>query len=198
VAAARLAVVIAFGALTVAGCAAHRDMVVLVPSTDGHVGKVAVDDGKSSPVLDEANEGVTIGPDGAKPAKVDPVQVHAIFADALSAAPVHPHRFTLYFDEGTERLIAASEAELPGILADIRGRGAYQVEIIGHTDRLAGDDFNATLSLRRATAVRDWLASNGVPVAAIIVVGRGERDPVVATADGVAEAKNRRVELTVR
>jgi OOP family OmpA-OmpF porin len=63
---------------------------------------------------------------------------------------------------------------------------------------LASDEFNATLSLRRATAVRDWLAKNGVPVASIVVVGRGERDPVVATADGVAEPNNRRVELTVR
>lgn len=192
------AVVVAFGALAFVGCAAHRDMVVLVPSADGHVGKVAVDDGRTSQVLDEANEAVTIGPEGAEPAHVGPEQLRAIFGEALSAAPVRPRRFTLYFDEGTERLIAASEAELPGILADVRRRGAYQVEIVGHTDRLAGDDFNATLSLRRATAVRDWLAENGIPIAAIVVVGRGERDPVVATADGVAEPKNRRVELTVR
>jgi OOP family OmpA-OmpF porin len=192
------AAVLALSALAVLGCAAHKDIVVLVPSADGHVGKLAVDDGKKSEVLDQANQAVTIGPEGAQPAYLEPAQVKGIFGDALAAAPVHPHRFTLYFDEGTERLTAGSEAELPGILADIRGRGAYQVEIVGHTDRLASDDFNATLSLRRATAVRDWLAKNGVPVGAIVVVGRGERDPVVATADGVAEPKNRRVELTVR
>jgi outer membrane protein OmpA-like peptidoglycan-associated protein len=185
-------------ALAAAGCSAHRDLVVLVPSADGHVGKVAVASGASTEVIDKANQAVSIGPDGMKPETVDADRVQAIFGDALAAAPIRPHRFTLYFDEGTEKLTASSEAELPGILADIKSRAAYQVEIIGHTDRKAGDDFNDALSLRRAGAVRDWLASKGVPVAATVVVGRGERDPVVATADGTAEPRNRRVELIVR
>jgi outer membrane protein OmpA-like peptidoglycan-associated protein len=54
------------------------------------------------------------------------------------------------------------------------------------------------LSLRRAESVRDWLVASGVPRDAISAVGRGEIDPVVPTGDGVAEARNRRVELTVR
>lgn len=184
--------------LAAAGCTTHRDLVVLVPGADGHVGKVAVDDGKSTKVLDQANQAVAIGPNGTAPATLSQHQIHSIFGDALAAAPVHPRRFTLYFDEGTERLTAASQSELPAILADVRGRQAYQIEIVGHTDRLAGESYNDELSLRRAASVRDWLVASGVPADTTIVVGRGERDLVVPTSDNVAEAKNRRVEVTVR
>jgi outer membrane protein OmpA-like peptidoglycan-associated protein len=38
----------------------------------------------------------------------------------------------------------------------------------------------------------------GIPRDAIEVVGRGEREPVVQTADGVAEERNRRVEIKLR
>lgn len=194
---ARAAVLAAF-ALAAAGCSARRDLVVLVPSADGHVGKVAVENGTSTEVIDKANQAVTIGPGGMKPGTVDADHVQAIFGDALSAAPIPPRRFTLYFDEGTEKLTAASQAELPDILADIKRRAAYQVEIVGHTDRKASDEFNDALSLRRAGAVRDWLAAGGVPASSTVVAGRGERDPVVTTADGTSEPRNRRVELIVR
>ena len=38
----------------------------------------------------------------------------------------------------------------------------------------------------------------GVARALINVAGRGERAPLVPTADGVAEARNRRVEIKLR
>jgi outer membrane protein OmpA-like peptidoglycan-associated protein len=38
----------------------------------------------------------------------------------------------------------------------------------------------------------------GIPKDAIEVVGRGEREPLVRTADGVSEEKNRRVEIKLR
>ena len=186
-------------ALLLAGCAAKNpDLVVLVPSADGHVGAVSVDDGTTTTTLDEANEAVALSPKGARPVVVPPDEARAIFADALAAAPIPPRRFTVYFEEGTERLTADSQAQLPAILEDVKRRADVEIEIVGHTDRKADAAFNAALSLRRAESVRDWLVSNGVPRDAIAAVGRGEIDPVVPTEDGVAEARNRRVELTVR
>ncbi|HOG02834.1 MAG TPA: flagellar motor protein MotB, partial [Accumulibacter sp.] len=38
----------------------------------------------------------------------------------------------------------------------------------------------------------------GVPRDAISVAGRGEREPVVVTADEVAEPRNRRVDIKLR
>ena len=53
------------------------------------------------------------------------------------------------------------------------------------------------LSLRRARKIRDDMVKLGVP-AQIQVAGRGEREPLVATEDEVAEPRNRRVEISVR
>ena len=46
--------------------------------------------------------------------------------------------------------------------------------------------------------VRKALVARGIAPQNIVVVGRGKREPIVATADDVAEPRNRRVEILVR
>ena len=67
----------------------------------------------------------------------------------------------------------------------------------GHTDKSGPDNYNMALSLRRANTVKDSLVRNGVPATAISVVGVGESQPLVQTADGVREPQNRRVEIVI-
>jgi outer membrane protein OmpA-like peptidoglycan-associated protein len=50
----------------------------------------------------------------------------------------------------------------------------------------------------RAESVREILVAAGVNRSVISVAGRGEREPAVPTADEVAEARNRRVEIKIR
>ena len=57
---------------------------------------------------------------------------------------------------------------------------------------------NDALSAKRAQAVREQLAGEGVPVEKMEVAGRGEREPLVPTADEVDEPRNRRVEISIR
>ncbi len=75
-----------------------------------------------------------------------------------------------------------------------------QFIIEGHTDSIGGADFNARLSMQRASAVRDWLTENlSIDTANIVVRGLGEQRPIVSV-DGTAEeqALNRRVEIIVK
>jgi len=191
----------ALGALALLGaCAAHReDLVVVVPAPDGHVGTVVVQAGHDSTTLNTRNAGSRVDANHRlAPVTLTDPEIQAEFGDALAARPIPPHRFTLYFDEGTERLATESTAQLSEILADAKSRAAYEINVVGHTDRLADERFNAELSDRRAGFVRDWLIGNSVPGGTITTSGRGELDPVVPTADGVAEPRNRRVEVTIR
>ena len=70
--------------------------------------------------------------------------------------------------------------------------------MIGHTDRVGALLYNDTLSLRRAERVRKIFVERGLPTGAIHTAGRGEREPIVPTADEVSEPLNRRVEINVR
>jgi len=68
--------------------------------------------------------------------------------------------------------------------------------LAGHTDRSGSDQYNMELSKRRNDSVTAYLAGHGVPTRAISAQALGESMPRVATADGVREAQNRRVEIT--
>lgn len=85
----------------------------------------------------------------------------------------------------------------------LRGRIGRDVRltITGYTDRLGSAGYNEGLSMRRAEAVRNHLASLGIPMAAMQAVGKGAADPVVQCNQGRRQelidclAPNRRVEI---
>ena len=72
------------------------------------------------------------------------------------------------------------------------------ITVTGHADKSGSNEYNMGLSQRRAQVVANLLASTGVPAGSITTASRGEEQPRVPTADGVREAQNRRVEITVR
>jgi outer membrane protein OmpA-like peptidoglycan-associated protein len=127
-------------------------------------------------------------------------EVKAVFGDALAARPDPPLSFTLYFREGTNELTPESKQLLADITREISRRGSKisEVTVVGHTDRVGKLEFNDRLSLQRSRFVVDELVSIGVDRQAITASGRGEREPVVITEDEVPEARNRRVEVSVR
>lgn len=176
-----------------------NERVVVLPSADGHVGMVVVERGGETAVLNEAYASSEIVDGGAPVRRVLPqTQVRTEFAAALMALPDRPKNFLVYFNEGTDELTPESRIEFDKILAELRERGAPDILVIGHTDRLAADDYNDRLSLQRAQRVRDELIKLGIDPKRIRAAGRGEREPLVPTADGVAEPRNRRVEISVR
>jgi outer membrane protein OmpA-like peptidoglycan-associated protein len=72
------------------------------------------------------------------------------------------------------------------------------IHVVGHTDTSGSDSHNQSLSERRAAAVNSYMSSQGVPAGRLREEGRGEREPLVRTADGVKEARNRRVDIVIK
>jgi outer membrane protein OmpA-like peptidoglycan-associated protein len=72
------------------------------------------------------------------------------------------------------------------------------IEVKGYTDLSGTAAYNQLLSVRRARSVEAELVRDGVAEGAISIHGFGESDPLVATAKGVREPQNRRVEIVLR
>ncbi len=70
-----------------------------------------------------------------------------------------------------------------------------RVSVVGHTDTMGSKNYNYSLGGRRAEAVQKMLINYGIPAAQIVAVSAGEEDLAVPTADGVANAANRRVKV---
>ena len=124
--------------------------------------------------------------------------MQAQFGSALAARPLPPAQFTLYFVEGKDEFTDESKRAFDSVFGEIAKRPVPDVLVIGHTDKVGTDVFNDALSRQRAEVVRRALVARGIAAENIVVVGRGKREPIVPTADGVAEARNRRVEILVR
>lgn len=176
-----------------------REFVVLVPDYDGKVGSVVITSAQGKSTLDKPYMAARYE-DGGKveTAPVAQEEVRKTFAMAIAVQPVRPVSFLLYFQEGTDEYTAESKKAFEKIFPEIARRKAAEVAVIGHTDTVGRIEFNDALSLRRAERVRNDFVDRGIPTIAINVAGRGEREPIVPTADEVSEPRNRRVEINVR
>ena len=86
--------------------------------------------------------------------------------------------------------------EAATLLSDaLRECPSRSVSVEGHTDATGADDYNQTLSERRANAVMDYLADKGVDASRLSAKGLGESSPIAPNDTRDGRALNRRVEL---
>src|SRR3954452_371289 len=122
-------------------------------------------------------------------------------ADEPAAAAVsgqaEPGSFLVYFGFDKATLDATARQVVAEAADEYKRTGAAQITVTGHADKAGRPAYNQRLSERRAEAVRRELERLGVPSSAVQVAAEGENDPAVPTADGVPEARNRRVVIAM-
>ncbi|MCF8481491.1 MAG: OmpA family protein [Rhodospirillum sp.] len=191
-------------ALAAARLSLKADVVTLLQDLDGGVGEVIVSPKggtASGQTLNRVNEAAAAaGADQAPgtPFTLSDRDVQDIWGATLSAQPIPPRRFLLYFEQGAVLLTKESEALIPKVVEDAGRRPVWEIEVLGHTDRVGGSMGNARLSARRAELVKTLLVENGLAIEEISTRGFGESMLLVPTADNVDEPRNRRVEVIVR
>ncbi|QGW64375.1 OmpA family protein [Lysobacter soli] len=131
----------------------------------------------------DSQAGQTIGPDGCPvPVSIDLKGVNFDF----DKATLRPDAISI-LSEATEILKRYPE---------------LRVEVAGHTDQCGKDAYNQKLSERRATAVYDYLTSNGVDASRLQgPIGYGESRPLEDKGQAFPGCKseiNRRTELNVQ
>jgi len=193
----RVAAIAALAAF-LGACATQTGTVVLLPEKDGRSTAVTVRQGGQEVVLDKPYAAAKQTTSGPRAYASSPQEVETQFGAALAAQPSRPTSFTLYFIEGGDQFTDESKQTLTGVLAEIAKHNVPDIVVIGHTDSLGSIATNDALALRRAETVRAMLIAQGLQPASIAAVGRGKRELLVPTPDGVAEPRNRRVEIVVR
>lgn len=186
--------------LVIVGCGT-KSTVVLIPDPGGNVGQLAVTNKGGQQVLNQANQSVQVTGRQTPPSAVTMLgadQIRSTFAEALAAQPLQPAEFVLYFLQDSNELTAESKAVLPQIFQSIQERDSTDIVISGHTDKVGENGYNDKLALERAQTTSTILVANGAVPANITVTSHGEGNPLIKTADAVAEPRNRRVEVAIR
>lgn len=183
--------------LLLGGCS--QSYVVLLAEDDGSLGKVQVITQQGTTVLEGNQEAVGLGAAAGKTFTVSAEQITEDFGSALAASPQKPLSYYLYFEGGTTTLTAESRADVPKIIDEITKRSpAVDISVIGHTDTVGDDQLNAKLSLERAKSVAELFQEAMPDASKVTIDSHGEKNLLVPTPDNTDEAKNRRVEVTVR
>ena len=77
----------------------------------------------------------------------------------------------------------------------LNDNSSIKISLAGHADERGTREYNLALGQRRAEAVADYLALNGINSSRITVKSYGEERPKETSQDEESFAKNRRVEI---
>lgn len=135
--------------------------------------------------------------DGLIPALRNAIAGQQAAAPAPKPKVVKGKLFKVLFPTGGTALDAAANDTIAAAAAHANNFKPPRLVIAGYTDTQGDANANEALSLRRARVVAAALRIRGISRDAMDAQGYGEEFPDVRTADGVAEPKNRRVEINV-
>lgn len=103
------------------------------------------------------------------------------------------------FDHDRSVIKDSAKPELDAFASRVKSLSTVDsISIVGHTDSSGTDAYNQALSERRAAAVKDYLASQGVDAGLMSTSGMGESQPVADNSTKEGRAQNRRVEITLK
>lgn len=187
------------------GACTKREVVVLLPESDGTVGNLTVTEERAGGGQVELSEpfaaarvGGALG-SGAREGSLSLEQIEERFGEVTGILPDDVERFVIYFETGQSSLSQDDIAVLQELRESIDLRPAAEIEVVGHTDTVGNGALNDQLSIERAISAREALVGQlGIASDRITASGRGERQLAVETADDTPNTQNRRVELRLR
>jgi outer membrane protein OmpA-like peptidoglycan-associated protein len=122
---------------------------------------------------------------------------HYVARPAVAAVRPGHSNLSVGFVLGSAELDASGKAQAARLLEALRGPklAGKKIEVAGHTDSMGSREYNFDLSRRRADALVEYLAQNGVERSRLDAKGYGFDRPLANTSPKAAA--NRRVEISV-
>jgi len=132
-----------------------------------------------------------------------PAVVEQVESAPKAAAPSEPKMFKalqapyIYFGVDDSVLTAESEKKLDGFAEQLKDSN-LDLMVEGHTDWIAREAYNMSLSVRRAESVANYLESKGISRERMTTVGYGEKRPISNNDTFEGRALNRRTEIQLQ
>ena len=104
---------------------------------------------------------------------------------------------TVNFDFNSAALTTVSKSNLDKLAGVMVQYPDTNINVYGHTDSKGTDEYNLTLSQKRANSVIDYLVSKGIARTRLNAMGMGEKDPIATNETEAGRAQNRRVEFAI-
>ena len=145
------------------------------------------------PVADTAPPTAPVDANSTNPNSLEVVELPAMQADLVAKAGSD----VVYFGTDEYSLDAASKATLAAQAKWLIANPSVRGSIEGHADERGTREYNQALGERRANAARDYLVSQGVPTARLVVTSWGKEKPVATGSDEASWAQNRRAATVV-
>lgn len=103
----------------------------------------------------------------------------------------------VFFETAKWALLPESHEQLGELIALMNEYPSMKIEIHGHTDSRADDDYNEKLSKNRTKSVYEYLVQNGIDKERMKYIGFGEKKPIADNDTPEGRQLNRRVEFVV-
>ena len=103
----------------------------------------------------------------------------------------------VYFSTDSTELSPEAQQTLTNQARWLQQYSQYAITIEGHADERGTREYNIALGARRAQAVRDYLAHNGVSGARIRTISYGKERPVAVCNDISCWSQNRRAQTVL-
>jgi OmpA-OmpF porin, OOP family len=124
-----------------------------------------------------------------------------VYYSPLVKNPSGGDTLALYFEFDEDMMNPRARRQLEIVSMILKADPGKKITLSGHTDALGTDQYNNSLSSRRAQVVRDFLAKAGVSAEQIVTVGKGASQPrrpnITETGEDNPEGRraNRRTEI---
>lgn len=103
----------------------------------------------------------------------------------------------LMFATDQSALTVATKENLKSFATVLQKYEDTNVLIEGHTDDTGAEDYNQSLSEKRASSVQDYLILLGPDYQRLSIAGYGENQPIADNTTSIGRQENRRVEVAI-
>lgn len=124
-------------------------------------------------------------------------QLNTVLSTRDTARGLISNMSDVLFKTGSFELAPGARERLAKVSGILLAYPSLHVQVEGHTDSVGADEYNQTLSEKRAGAVRDYFVQQGVPSDSIEARGFGKTVPIASNETAEGRQQNRRVELVL-